>query len=386
MGVVMYKIHSGGQFKQWASTVHFDPTATWGTPGQVLCPAALQQYSTCANEQGQYFGANALQALDSSHVLACNSYQSDIHWKGRLHCFTLTIAGGEIANAATAADNGKLITNKITGHYAHFSFSRAKQSNTFLACWQLGFDDSGLACTLFDVNGALMVNNVGGVSKVTEWGATQAQYPATAALTETSGVVCSCKSHVGFETTCIFMSWTSGDVNSLVYDSNQLWPAISLKTTYKMVTRLTDTKALFCFISRGANTYDSWDGGNNECAFLDASTKNITIATDTRASNNLNGEGWPWGNAAKNVASDFKILAVSENKAVMTYATRRRNHKYYTMEMDLDTQANTVTNGSNVEIPASPLAYWYWPAQLTQDKLFVGWNDFGAKLHVTSIL
>jgi len=323
-------------------------------PRTVLAPPSLVSSETSLmNHWGRAFHNYAnkvLIALDTTSVVASFVFGP------ALHCFVLETSGSDIVNAHDAVDSkGQIVTQDINNYQPHFAVDRAAGTNTFVVCWR---PSSGADCKLFSVSGRA-VHEVGqGVSStsVLQSKPNFGIELAVAGLTGTSAVACSTGHNSQDETQCIFMSWTAGDLNSLVFAADA--PILPVMSLFPTISRLSDGKALLCY-----DRYGAWPNNHPECSMV----------TDTGAEKRID-TGISFSNLGGEAKSDQNTIALGPNKATMTYTTRRRNAKAYTLAMDIDEQTGAVTQaGTEVQITAGSITtnFEYGsPAALGSDRAF----------------
>lgn len=269
-----------------------------------------------------------LVALDSS-VVHCFVFKKA---SGQLRCFVLDVSGDRITNADDAVDNrGQIFTEDMQVNDADFGVDRAAGTNTFVICWQVN-SNRHLNCALFSVSGGAVHEVGSAVHSTIPVGGQHPENPAVAGLSGTSAVVCSSESIYSIVTQCASMSWTAGNLNSLVFTAHA---AIATKSYWRTMNRLSDSKALLCYAS--FETDDRFQ----ECS----------IVTRTETGTSMHMAAQFKNPDIANTAWDQRTVALGPNKAVTTYSSRRRLHKIYTLAMDIDEQTGTVTqNGNELEI------------------------------------
>jgi len=286
---------------------------------------------------------------DGSSCLMCFQWIPDDanHFKGDLHCFVIGVSGvGFTPSLDTVVDTTGLKITDRAWPEGHWGMDRVKKTNTFITCFQGADGVLGLPCKLFTIDQA----NAGG--KVTASGNEvqsgflgRPQNPAVAALSETSAVVCSQNGGNEIQTTCRFLSWTAGNINSLTVTGTLA--TIALRGWSRNIHRLSDTKAMLCQTSYLATNDPGYkmkyekDGtvaGWEECILVENSDT-PTMTSKIRFDNNL----------VTAPAQTVRTVKLGSNKFVSTYDSRRRINRAYTHSMTWDPSTDTLTSdGPNV--------------------------------------
>jgi hypothetical protein len=315
--------------------------------------------------------------FDSSSVVGCYEFRSQSGaitngQNGEIHCFVLHVSGDTVSNADVAVDNhGRRLASPTTGgQWQQFGFDRVPGENSFVACWKRVSTTSspaGLGCALFlvsdgavtDVGGELL----GGPASNPAWSLgtfvtelRSLQFPAVAALSGTSAVVCM---DLGGSNTadsgCGFLSWTAGNLNSLAMDPSWTWNEVQALDNW--VGRLSDNSALWCYtVRRWRNADTPSTGSESQGPRLMSTECSIYRKIGSEEPQTTPAIQWDTSNDARPIRAWGEMLGT--NKAVISYGGMRRRYSpgrnggLYSMALDIDA-AGTVTQ-AGAELPLIP--------------------------------
>lgn len=361
-----------------------DKQVSSGPMVTVQVPSSYSSCPNCCNVE-HFHSTNLLVSLDSSSFVACWDWRSDepTTMTGHLHCFVLEVSGSSITNADTAVEGqGKRIDQQsISGQRAHLGLARAADSSDFVICWKRsGATKSGhLTCAPFSVSGRAV--SAVGQEVIAPLDGSNHESPAVAGLTGTSAVACTVTAahwSTG-QTQCISMSWTAGDLNTLTFDPVK--PTIPFYGKYRSLSRLSDTRALLCFVDMSKSTYvQDWyqtGPGCQRCAMVESDGSGLQMKEVFSQA--------PTGTAEQR-ASQQHTIALGPNKVVTTWESRRRQGHVYTKAMDVDEATGQVTQaGPEIMIGTADGSEHPWVGMLGSDRAFSTFKlheSLGKRLYV----